>query len=935
MDERRLRNGLPQRALQAAAVLLAATAFWMDCARVQEGAGSILYLGVLYLVSLAGGEMLVRRASIGCIGLAAIAWALVSGRDPFLAGLLRLALACAAMGATGLLLVHRKRFERMRREMGHSQVQLHNFMNSVPQILWRARPDAVVDLFNQRYADIVGRDLPAAITADYWLQDFHPDDREQGWAAVQHALATGTDLHARMRLRHASGDYRWMSLDGRPTLDADGKLRYFYGGSTDIHEEVTAVEEAQRLRAELEASQAELLNFLDSVPQVLWRASMAPRIEFYNRRYTEATGRDWRIVVENQDWIDDFHPDDREWFLALLHERMAAGKEIRAVHRLRFADGSYRWMSLIGLPLHDEQGKVVRYYGGSTDVHEDVLVREELLRTREALERSRAELENFADSVPQIQWRLNSENQVDYLNRRYTELTGHSREEAIEKQNWADLYHPDDLDGAWGHLRKAAESGEDRVSYHYRLRHRDQRYRWMRLSGRAIRSPETGQIEWWYGGTVDAHEEVLAQQRIEELLVTLEQRVADRTAELLRTEARYASLFEVSSMTFAEMDFSAVQPTLAALRQRGVADLRAYLAARPAEYAELLARIRTVRVNGAFARLLGYADLAELVARPPTQNAADGDDILLRQLEMAFNDADHLDGRAVLIGKDGEEVPVYYNVYRLPGGLHLSSHIDLTEQDRIESLRRATQEELGRANRVATVGAFSASIAHELNQPIASMVLDAQTGLRWLQRETPEVAAAEKVLERLARTARRTADIVQRTRNAIVAGRRQVQTLELGTLIADTRDILEADLRRAEISLTMASPPEPLAICGDPVELQQVLINLINNAADALRGHPGERTIRLVVKGQAAGVSVAVEDTGPGLPDDDVERLFEPFFTTKAAGIGMGLQICRSVIDGLGGTLRARNGPQGGACFTFTLPWPEPPDLAAADPAAS
>jgi C4-dicarboxylate-specific signal transduction histidine kinase len=318
--------------------------------------------------------------------------------------------------------------------------------------------------------------------------------------------------------------------------------------------------------------------------------------------------------------------------------------------------------------------------------------------------------------------------------------------------------------------------------------------------------------------------------------------------------------------------------------------------------------------------MMGFESVADLAANPPAENADDGPEVLMRQLEMYYYGVDHIDGRTVLAGKGGRRIPVYFTVTRLPDGLYLSSHLNLSDQERIEEMRRAAQAELARANRVATVGAFSASIAHELNQPIASMLIDTQTGLRLAGRESPDREALVRILQRVERTAQRVADIVQRTRDNIVAGRRMTTAIDLGRLARDTRDLLEQDLKRAEVDLVITCSGAVPLIEGDPVELQQVFVNLVNNAADAMRDQPGPRRITLEIATEAETVRVRVEDTGPGIPEEHIERLFDPFFTTKPTGIGMGLQICRSAVEAMGGRLTVSNLSGGGASFSFDLP---------------
>ena len=192
----------------------------------------------------------------------------------------------------------------------------------------------------------------------------------------------------------------------------------------------------------------------------------------------------------------------------------------------------------------------------------------------------------------------------------------------------------------------------------------------------------------------------------------------------------------------------------------------------------------------------------------------------------------------------------------------------------------------------------------------------------WAARVTADGFALK--LERLARTAQRVADIVHRTRENIVVGRRVARTLDLARLIRQTRDLLEDDLRRSDITLRVDCPASDLDVRGDPVELQQVLVNLINNAADAMREQAERRIVTVSASRADETVTVTVSDTGPGIAEEHYEKLFQPFFTTKATGIGMGLQICRAAIEAAGGTLVAENGPSGGARFSFTLLRPEP-----------
>ncbi|GGF85938.1 hypothetical protein GCM10007301_52240 [Azorhizobium oxalatiphilum] len=899
------------------AVVVAAIIFTIDCIVDFDVSISILYIGTLVAVGVRGSDNEIIRTAAVCATLSCISWYIVHRDAPDIASSLRLGFALVAIGVTAALLVSRKHLAAARRELEESRGELQNFTDSVPQLLWRFSVDKV-DFFNRRYTELTGHDREEAIAKQNWIEWYHPEDRTAFAEKMEHSLLTGEDLRATFRMLHADGSYRWMSLVGRPIISKDGTIEKWYGGTSDVHEEVTARQALERLQRELEESQAELINFMDSIPQILWRATPEAYVDFYNRRYSEVIGRNADETIERQDWLEDFHPDDRGPYLEKVRSSFAAGEELNAKIRLMQASGDYRWTSLIGRPYRDKSGKLVRYYGATTDIHDEVTAREELQRTRAALEESQAEVEFFANSVPYILWRSNGAGEVQFFNKRWTDITGMAREDALKDQRYLETVHPDDLPGLTVAIVTAIETNGVSDA-EVRVRQADGTYRWMRLYDGPVGLTADGEIQR-FGGATDIQQVVDIRRQLQELNETLEQRVVERTADLIKTEARYAGLFDVSNMTFAEMDFKATEPLLDELRKRGVTDLRAYFSEHPDEFAQTLSLIRTTRVNEALAHLMGYESVAELVANPPAQNADDGPAVLLRQLEMYYNGINHIDGRTVLVGKGGIEIPVYYTVNRLAEGLHLSSHMNLTEQERIAEMREAAQEELARANRIATVGAFSASIAHELNQPIASMLMDAQTGLRYLQRGEPDLEAAERILQRLTRTVQRVSNIVQNTRDAIQSGRRETARIDLREMVEETAELMERELRRSEVSFGMRGMEAPPLVTGDPVQLQQVLINLMTNATEAMREVDGHRSITVTIVALDDEIAVTVEDSGPGIPEENLERLFQPFFTTKAEGVGMGLQICRTAIEGMGGLLTARNLEKGGAAFTFTLP---------------
>lgn len=550
-------------------------------------------------------------------------------------------------------------------------------------------------------------------------------------------------------------------------------------------------------------------------------------------------------------------------------------------------------------------------------------------RLQRALAESRAELVTFTDAVPYLLWRGTPEGNVDFLNQRYTELTGHDRDAALAEKTWRMGIHEDDLPEYWARRSEALANGTEFRAV-FRLRHMDGEYRWKALIGQPIRSRETGEITRWYGGISDAHEEVLAQQRVDELMSSLERRVNERSEALAVSQERFAKLWEVSNITFAEQDFTGPVAILDRLKAEGVTDLAAYFSAHPKVLRECIAAVRTVSVNPAAARMMGFESMSEMLARPVAQTAEEIEAIMLKQLELPFYGRHSTEGRAVLIGKDGLRVPIFYTVQRLPDEMQLSSHLDLTQQQQAEEMRLVAQDELARANRVATLGAFSISVAHELNQPIASLMIDAKMALRDVEKAPPALDNMPRVLARVSRTAERIAGIVGSIRESINGRERALRRVNVCALAHETAELLRRDVQHAAAILELACGADVPAVSADAVELQQVLVNLILNAAEAMSDWEGERRIRLSIASVSGGVHIAVSDTGRGIKADLVEKVFDPFFTTKEEGIGMGLLICKNAVSKFGGELQARNRPEGGAEFHFVLPAAEaPPEDAA------
>jgi two-component system, LuxR family, sensor kinase FixL len=282
-------------------------------------------------------------------------------------------------------------------------------------------------------------------------------------------------------------------------------------------------------------------------------------------------------------------------------------------------------------------------------------------------------------------------------------------------------------------------------------------------------------------------------------------------------------------------------------------------------------------------------------------------------------------GREVeAVRADGTVFPIALSVGEAVGGERrrfVAIIRDLSAQRAAETHARSLENRLAQVDRFNLMGEMAAGIAHEINQPLSAIATYAQAARRVLHREPLNAAALSEICEKIDAQARRAGQVIENVRKFIRRQEDRTEVLDVNAVVADVRDLIEADAHAAGIAITIrygeALPP----IRGDAVQLQQVLLNLTRNAVDAMRsGAEGRRGIIVETKRVPGGLSVAVTDHGPGVSKSLGENIFHPFVTTKSSGLGVGLAISRTIVQAFGGSLEYGDNPEGGAVFTLELP---------------
>jgi len=363
-------------------------------------------------------------------------------------------------------------------------------------------------------------------------------------------------------------------------------------------------------------------------------------------------------------------------------------------------------------------------------------------------------------------------------------------------------------------------------------------------------------------------------------------------AALRASEARWQSIFETSSVGISTLDRN----------------------------------MRYLEANAAFRAALGYSE-QELRQLTPADITADTDreKAQARLAELQQGKVNRYAAVEQYRRKDGTVIWGHISVARAPESrseTFIGTMIDITESKRAQDKLQAMQAELARVTTLTAAGHMSAAMAHEIMQPLATIALGSSAGLRWLAKQPPNLAEVQADLNRIADACDRASQVIDGIRSMFKSEGREKALLDVNEVIREVIGLLRSELQNRQILVQDELSPKLPPVLADEVQLQQVIANLVTNAIEAMDSVDDRaRTLRVKSAiGEASGVLITVEDSGPGIDPENVDRIFHPFFTTKPQGMGMGLSICRSIIDAHNGRLSARSATHHGSVFQILLP---------------
>jgi PAS domain S-box-containing protein len=869
-------------------------------------------------------------------------------------------------------------------EVTEMEIEIGRVVDALPGLVWTSTPDGHADFLNRRWLEYTGLAEDEAKGIG-WQSALHPDDATAALQFWGERVAAGAAGEVEARLRRFDGVYRWFQFRFVPLADDSGKVIKWCGINTDIddlkcaeaeraagrdlklaidampalawstgadgvegffnqhyldyvglsreqvrgwrwtsavhpddldlvddawaesrksesvgaiearlrrHDGVyrtflfrtaperdshgkvvrwhgvnTDIEDRKRAEEALRSNAHNLNLILDTIPTSIHVLGTDGSVLYVNRAVLDYTGLAPEDVLRADYRALIFHPDD----LQRVHdERLAALKRplpFELEMRTRSADGSYRWFLNRYSPLLDEYGKLDRWYAASFDIEDRKRIEAELNRVNNRF--------NHAQQISHVGsfWSDLEADEHLWSDELYRIFELDPATFKITIQTVRDHVHPDDL-ARYDALAAQSWGGE---GYEWAFRIIPKPNVVKHLHTHVRRATEIADRLVFFGTIQDVTEF----KRVEDALRQSEALLAEGEA----VSGTGSSLWHIesgdikwSSQLYRIFEFEDGSPvTLERIATRIHPDDRQ-------NFAEMLERAHTGLDLEYEQRLL----------------MADG-----RIKNLRF---------VARFEKDGDGRPQYRGISE-----------DVTERRRSEHALSRVQSELAHVTRVTSLNTLTASIAHEINQPLSGIMTNASTCLRKLAAEAPDLDGARVTVQRLMRDVKRASEVIARLRTLFSKKEAAVELVDLNEAAREVIALSQHELRRNKISVRLELDDGLPAVAGDRVQLQQVILNLTLNASDAMCAVP-DRPRRLLVVTRPdgnGGAQLAVSDTGVGLGDGNVAGLFEAFYTTKPSGMGIGLSVSRSIIEAHQGRLWAKPNEGPGATFLFSVPCAE------------
>jgi PAS domain S-box-containing protein len=521
-------------------------------------------------------------------------------------------------------------------------------------------------------------------------------------------------------------------------------------------------------------------------------------------------------------------------------------------------------------PLKTGEGSIL----GVNVVAEEITERKQ---AQAALVASETRFRELADNMSQFAWTADAQGSIYWYNKRWHDYAGTTLEE-MQGWGWQKVHHPEHVDRVVDRIRQCFAAGSPWEDT-FPLRGKDGTYRWFLSRALPIRN-EAGDLVRWFGTNTDVNEQIEAEKALRILNETLEHRVETEAQERARIWNVSEDLLVVADM-----------------EGRSIAVNPAWQTTLGWSEGELL--------NKTFEWLIHPDDLAK--TRAQQARVAGGLSVL------------HFENR--LQNKTGSYHWLSWKAVAEKGKIYGVAR-DITDLKSAADQLRISRRELARVSRHTTMGAMTASIAHEVNQPLTALVTNANAGLRWLDRPEPDVNEVRALLKRIVDDGHRASAVIAGIRSMFRKDGDEGKPLSVNDLIGEVLAVVRGELESHQVSLQTELRDDLPLVLAEQTQLQQVILNLIMNAVEAMSSI-ADRDRVMIVKSEMGGSDhalIIVEDSGAGIDPSHMSRIFEPFFTTKTHGMGMGLSICRSIIELHGGQLQASPRNPYGSIFCARLP---------------